>query len=164
MLVFISSPVSREQLESVLEHEEQVSSTREAASFGWVSVAFSFAVRVFAALCVSDIKKNKSKARCSVTRVLHPGLWHNLQSCFVLAGAYSHALVTKNHHRQLLERARLPGSSYSPACTRHALCRPEGNLFIRVCHKKRPVKRLKLRLFLSRYIWGLHIPSAKTFN
>lgn len=144
MSVFISSPLSRKQLESVLEHEEQVSSTHEAASFGRGSVAFSFTVRVFAALCVSAIKKNKSEARCSVTRVLHSELWHNLQSCFVLAGAYSHALVTENHHSHLLERARLPGSSYSLARTRHALCRPDGNLFIRVRLEKKPMKRLKL--------------------
>lgn len=132
MSVLIFSLTSCEQLESVLEHEAYVS-THEAASSGWVSVAFLFVVGVFAALFVSDMKENKSKARCSVTCV-----WTVAQPpvLIVLAGAYSHALVTKNHHSQLLERAKLPGTSYSTACTRHALCRPEENSFFRVRPKK----------------------------
>lgn len=95
----------------------------------------------------SNINKNKSEVKCSVTRALQSELWHNLQTCFVLAGAYSHALVTKNHHSQLQEHARLSGSSYSPGCTRHALCRPEVNLLIRVCQEKKSAKDWSLHYF-----------------
>lgn len=55
MSVFISSPVSREQLESVLEHGEHGISTREAASVGSVSVGFH--LQLCASLTIRKINR-----------------------------------------------------------------------------------------------------------